>query len=97
MDLRNTDLPKTLRDLRIEAGFTQGELAPRVGISRETLSAVENRKEETIRNLPDEVVSKWWSVCRATAREETRNSFSEQVTGYFDKVMGYFKLFNTKR
>ncbi|MEM9103960.1 MAG: helix-turn-helix transcriptional regulator [Pseudomonadota bacterium] len=97
MDLRNTDLPITLKTLRQEAGFTQEELAPRLGISRETLSAIETGKESTIKNLPDEVVSKWWSICRSRAREETRNCFFEQVTGYFDKVMGCFKFFNMKR
>ena len=97
MDLRNTDLPKTLRALRREAGYKQNELALRLGISRETVSAIENSKEETIKNLPDEVVRKWWSVCRSTAHEETRNHFFEQITDYFDKVMGYFKFMNFKR
>lgn len=96
MDLRNTDLPTTLKALRKEAGLTQGELAPRLGISRETLSAIETGKEETIKNLPDEIVSHWWSVCRATAHEDTRNNFFQQITAYFDRVMGYFKFFNLK-
>ncbi|MFT6992855.1 MAG: DNA-binding XRE family transcriptional regulator [Paraglaciecola sp.] len=89
MDLKNSALPKILRDLRKEAGFTQEELAPRVGLGRETISAVENGKQETISNLSAETINKWWSVCRSKAKEETRQSF-------MGLIMGYFKIISDK-
>jgi HTH-type transcriptional regulator/antitoxin HipB len=73
-----------LKSLRKEAGYTQEELAQRVGISRETVSAIENDKPETMDNIGVGVVSKWWSICRQTASEETRKSFISTVMEYFD-------------
>ncbi|AEE23322.1 helix-turn-helix transcriptional regulator [Paraglaciecola chathamensis] len=83
MDLHSSELPVILRNLRKEAGYTQGELALRVGLSRETVSAIENNKPESLRTLQIEVVKKWWSVCRTKAKEETRNNFVNQIVGYF--------------
>ncbi len=72
-----------LKSLRKEAGYTQGELAQRVGISRETVSAIENEKPETMNSIGVEVISKWWSVCRQKASEQTRESFFSTVMDYF--------------
>lgn len=90
MDIRKTELPTILRDLRKEAGFTQDELAPRIGISRETISAVENAKPETIDSLSIEMIRKWWSVCRLKAKENTRARF-------MDQIMLFFKFFAKKQ
>ena len=73
-----------LKSLRKEAGYTQEELAKRVGISRETVSAIENDKPETMDNIGVGVVNKWWSICRQTASEKTRKSFFSSVMDYFD-------------
>ena len=72
-----------LKLLRKEAGYTQDDLAKRVGISRETVSAIENDKPETIDNIGVAVVNKWWSVCRQTASQTTRESFFSTVIDYF--------------
>lgn len=72
-----------LKALRKEAGYTQEELALRVGISRETVSAIENEKPETINNIGVEVISKWWSICRQKASQQTRESFFSTVMDYF--------------
>jgi HTH-type transcriptional regulator/antitoxin HipB len=72
-----------LRSLRKEAGYTQGELAFRVGISRETVSAIENEKPETMNAIGVEVISNWWSVCRQKASAQTRDSFFSTVMEYF--------------
>lgn len=72
-----------LRALRKEAGYTQGDLAIRIGISRETVSAIENEKPETMNSIGVEVISKWWSVCRQKASEQTRESFFSTVMDYF--------------
>ena len=72
-----------LRSLRKEAGYTQEELAQRVGISRETVSAIENDKPETMDNIGVGVVNEWWSICRKTASHQTRESFFSTVMDYF--------------
>ncbi|MCC2616694.1 helix-turn-helix domain-containing protein [Aestuariibacter halophilus] len=72
-----------LRALRKESGYTQEELAVRIGISRETVSAIENEKPETMNSIGVEVISKWWSVCRQKASEQTRQSFFSTVMDYF--------------
>ncbi|MEP0356877.1 helix-turn-helix transcriptional regulator [Paraglaciecola sp.] len=72
-----------LKSLRKEAGFTQEELASRIGISRETVSAIENEKPETMESIGVSVISKWWSTCRQTASAQTRESFFSTVMDYF--------------
>lgn len=83
MDLKSSEIPVILRNLRKEAGFTQEELAQRLSLSRETVCAIENNKAETMRTLQIEVVNKWWSVCRSKAKAETRANFINQIVGYF--------------
>ena len=83
MDLNNSKLAEILKDLRKESGYTQLDLASRLGISRETVSAVENNKRSTIESLGLEVCNKWWAVCRTKARKNTRDRFMEQIMGYF--------------
>jgi DNA-binding XRE family transcriptional regulator len=73
-----------LKLLRREAGYTQEGLAQRVGISRETVSAIENDKPETMDNIAVGVVNKWWSICRQTASQQTRESFFSTIMDYFD-------------
>ncbi|KXI27613.1 helix-turn-helix domain-containing protein [Paraglaciecola hydrolytica] len=72
-----------LKALRKEAGFTQGELAIRIGISRETVSAIENEKPETMSNIGVEIISKWWTVCRQKASQQTRETFFSSIMDYF--------------
>jgi HTH-type transcriptional regulator/antitoxin HipB len=72
------------KSLRKEAGYTQCELAVRLGISRETVSAIENEKPETMNVIGVEVISKWWSVCRQKASPQTQDSFFSTVMEYFD-------------
>ena len=72
-----------LKALRKESGYTQEELARRIGISRETVSAIENNKPETMNNIALEVISKWWTICRQKASAQTRESFFSTVMEYF--------------
>jgi|TARA_B110000238_G_C15911288_1_gene346391 HTH-type transcriptional regulator/antitoxin HipB len=72
-----------LRELRKEAQFTQHDLAARIGISRETVSAIENDKRETIEAIGAEVISKWHMICGQGASTATRNKFFEHVMKYF--------------
>jgi len=72
-----------LRELRKEAELTQHDLAARIGISRETVSAIENDKRESIQALGAEVISKWHIICAQRASAATRNKFFEHVMKYF--------------
>lgn len=72
-----------LRTLRMEAGFTQEELASKVGLSRETVSAIENEKPGTIDTIEAEVISMWYIVCRQKASAQTENQFFGHVMKYF--------------
>jgi HTH-type transcriptional regulator/antitoxin HipB len=72
-----------LRELRKEAELTQQDLARRIGISRETISAIENDKRETIEAIGAEVISKWHIICAQRASPATRNKFFEHVMKYF--------------
>ncbi len=72
-----------LRELRKEAQLTQADIAARIGISRETVSAIENDKRETIEALGAEVISKWHMICAQRASDNTRNKFFQHVMQYF--------------
>lgn len=72
-----------LRELRKEADLTQQDLATRIGISRETVSAIENDKRETIEAIGAEVISKWHIICAQRASAATRNKFFQHVMQYF--------------
>jgi DNA-binding XRE family transcriptional regulator len=72
-----------LRELRKEAELTQHDLAARIGISRETVSAIENDKPETIEAIGAEVISKWHIICAQRASAATRNKFFDHVMKYF--------------
>jgi DNA-binding XRE family transcriptional regulator len=72
-----------LRELRKEAQLTQNELAVRIGISRETVSAIENDKRETIEAIGAEVISKWHMICAQSASSATCNKFFQHVMQYF--------------
>lgn len=74
---------KELRGLRKEAGFTQAEIAKKVGISRETVVAIENEHPKTIGALSLEVVNNWWLSCRKSVSESSQLSFKAQVLRFF--------------
>lgn len=66
---------RLLRSMRQEAGFTQAELATRLNVSRETVSAIENCHVGTIDTLEQRVLERWWSLCRAEAHSSTKEMF----------------------
>jgi len=74
---------KHLKNLRIEAGYTQRELATRLGISRETVVAIENDHKASINSLKMDVVSDWWNVCKSRSSAETKASFKELIFKFF--------------
>lgn len=74
---------KELRSLRKEAGFTQAEIAKKVGVSRETAVAIENEHPRTIDALSLEVVNAWWLACRKSVSESSQLSFKATVLKFF--------------
>lgn len=81
---RNTKISGALlRTLRKEAGYSQETLAMRIGISRETVSAIENEKPGTIDTIGAEVISRWHMACHSRATTDTRSKFLDHVLKYF--------------
>jgi HTH-type transcriptional regulator/antitoxin HipB len=74
---------KKLRELRLAAGLTQEVLAKRIGISRETVSAIENNQQMSIDALQLGVLEKWWAICRSTATHDLRARFSAYLKARF--------------
>lgn len=72
-----------LKNLRKEAGYTQKELATKIGVSRETVVAIENEHPKTIDSLGLEVVNAWWIACRQSVSESSQLSFKVQVMKFF--------------
>ena len=72
-----------LRELRKEAELTQEQLASRIGISRETVSAIETDKRESIEAIGAEVISRWHIICAQRASAATQNKFFQHVMKYF--------------
>jgi len=72
-----------LKNLRKEAGLTQKELANRIGISRETVVAIENEHPKTMKTLSLVVVNRWWVTCKKSVSESSQLSFKVQIMKFF--------------
>jgi HTH-type transcriptional regulator/antitoxin HipB len=75
---------KQLKQLRTEAGYTQKELGAQVGLSRETIVAIENEYPGSIDKLGLEVVNAWWAACRQDVSADTKKSFKKQILAFFN-------------
>jgi HTH-type transcriptional regulator / antitoxin HipB len=73
-----------LKMMRKESGFTQSELAGRLGVSRETISAIENEKQETISVLSIDLVEKWWKVCGQRSSIQIKKEFMQNILQFFN-------------
>ncbi len=69
--------------MRKEADLTQKELANRIGISRETVSAIERQVPETINSLEADVIAAWHIACQQNAKSDTRMEFLGHIVKYF--------------
>ena len=85
LDMSVAELGQTIRRLRKERGLTQQELAKLVGISRATLSGVENntipelgvRKYERLLNMLGQTLPSRAQVSRPTLDELMEHSFDD--------------------
>lgn len=76
----------TLKNMRKEAGYTQQQLADRIGISRETVVAIENSSPSKVGNIKMIVISRWWKVCKSKTTESTRTSFKSTINKFFNNI-----------
>lgn len=74
---------KELKALRVEAKFTQQQLADKLCISRETISAIENEHSGTMGALSLEVIKNWWAICRQEIPQATQLSFISSILRLF--------------
>lgn len=74
-DTRHKEQASLLRSMREESGYTQAELANRLNVSRETVSAIENCHLGTIDTLEQRILEQWWSICRSKAHRVTKDHF----------------------
>lgn len=75
---------KKLKEMRKESGYTQVELAVRLGISRETVIAIENEHPGTIDSLGVGTLKLWWKVCNQRISQQSRNDFVEYVKNFLN-------------
>jgi transcriptional regulator with XRE-family HTH domain len=68
-----------LKQLRKRAKITQEELADMIGLTRETVSAIENNRPSAIKGLTWNTVSAWQEICCDKADELTRNTFKQYL------------------
>lgn len=64
-----------LKQVRISAGYTQKELAALLGISRETISAVENNKKNTMDSFPAQKMTDWFNACASKSSQANNDMF----------------------
>ena len=83
VDFTDKKIPEILKQLRKESGYTQKELADKVGVSRETVSAIENGHVNTLKGLREESLSKWWLVCKHRSKKETKECFYKYILAKF--------------
>lgn len=61
-----------LRTMRKEAGLTQAELARTIGISRETVVAIENDHPKTVEALSISILEYWVNICRTGEKQPSK-------------------------
>ncbi|TDF38552.1 helix-turn-helix domain-containing protein [Alteromonadaceae bacterium M269] len=84
MSLRDRFSGQELRRIRKEAGYTQAEMAVRVGISRETVIAIENEHPGAINSLELGVLKLWWKACHQRVTQETKTGFVTYIQSFFN-------------
>lgn len=72
-----------LKKLRRNAGLTQSDLGVRLGICREKVIAIERCHCATMHDLENELISKWWQICKPKAEEHIKHEFIELIKKIF--------------
>jgi DNA-binding XRE family transcriptional regulator len=77
---------EVLKNLRKQAGYTQDQLAEQVGLSRETVSAIETERPETINALTVKIISRWNDCCNQRIAE------TDRTTTLYEEIMRVFNF-----
>jgi HTH-type transcriptional regulator/antitoxin HipB len=73
-----------LKSLRIGAGLSQKSLAELIGISRETVVAIEGDYPETINALKLKVIKKWYDTCGAKSNAAAKKGLKSYLAKMFN-------------
>tara|TARA_B100002003_G_scaffold38907_1_gene34459 strand:- start:14877 stop:15137 length:261 start_codon:yes stop_codon:yes gene_type:complete len=68
-----------LRELRLRAGFTQQDIAYRIKITRETVSAIERNRPGAIKALKWSTIHQWCYHCKDRIPHETLTEFTKYL------------------
>lgn len=83
MGRRNKFDGKLLKALRKATPYSQLEMSELLGISRETVSAIENERIGTIENLSIDLIRQWHEICENHTDSATEFNFRGFVIKYF--------------
>jgi len=81
--LANGNLGAQLKRARISSGLTQQQVATQLGLSRETVSAIERNKESTIKALKAQTIVEWFNLCSKQMSESAKSSFIYSILRLF--------------
>ena len=81
--LSNGEITEKLKKSRKASGLTQQEMAELLQLSRETISAIENNKENTISSLPAQTIINWYNACANKMSADEKSTFIYTIMSYF--------------
>ncbi|WP_296053447.1 helix-turn-helix transcriptional regulator [uncultured Alteromonas sp.] len=76
---------RRLKELRLRAGFTQQDIAYRIKITRESVSAIERNRPSAIRGLRWSVIHQWCYNCKDRVSHEHLTEFTKYLIGLLDE------------
>jgi DNA-binding XRE family transcriptional regulator len=74
---------KLLQAQRKKTPFSQKEMGVIMGVSRETVSVIENEKQGTIENISMEIVRKWHVACGSYVDSKEKLTFKYYISQHF--------------
>lgn len=80
---KHQEKAKRLKNIRLDAGLDQEQLAQRLKVPRKKISNIENCHLEAMNNLKDDLFANWWNICRQTATEAERQKFKDFILKLF--------------
>ncbi len=70
---------KVLRELRKDTGLTQAQFGARIGLSRETVSSIENNHPGAINSITVQTLTRWRQECENKASRDLLKRFSDHL------------------
>lgn len=72
-----------LKQMRLDAGMSQKALGQRIGLSRETIVAIENKYPGAIATLEMDTVKLWFRACKSNADPSILLRFKNGLMAFF--------------